>query len=410
MTASQDDSPASTRIPLAAESVLNARQALKRGEQQEARRWAEQAATLAPELEDPWLLLGAVASPKDSLAYLKRALEINPDSKRARAGMHWAIKRYRSEQEKPSNSIKEATIPTQPIRVHPGIELEETHPVAISPPRPRVPPRQRLAEKPAPSRKPIRKRSKLLRWVLALSCMVVAIVGWFTVSILRSNFLGSEPASLAKVLLFQASPTFTPTSTFTNTPSPTSTTTFTPTPTSTETPTPTPTETPTPTSTNTFTSTPTDTLVPSPPPPTETAKPKKKKIQYPDLPGLRPPNVGPNDHWVDVDLSSQTTYAYQGDQVVNRFVVSTGLWPNLTVTGVYRIYVKYRYANMEGDDYYLPNVPYVMYFHKGYGLHGTYWHNNFGYPMSHGCINLRIDDAGWLFDWAVVGTVISIHQ
>ncbi len=49
-------------------------------------------------------------------------------------------------------------------------------------------------------------------------------------------------------------------------------------------------------------------------------------------------------------------------------------------------------------------------FYKGYGLHGTYWHNNFGYPMSHGCINLRIDDAGWIYNWAVVGTVINIHQ
>ena len=113
---------------------------------------------------------------------------------------------------------------------------------------------------------------------------------------------------------------------------------------------------------------------------------------------------------MDVDLSSQTVYTFQGDQIVNSFVVSTGLWPNVTVTGVYRIYVKYRYADMSGDEYYLPNVPYVMYFYKGYGLHGTYWHNNFGYPMSHGCINLRIEDAGWLFNWAAVGTVVSIHQ
>jgi lipoprotein-anchoring transpeptidase ErfK/SrfK len=77
---------------------------------------------------------------------------------------------------------------------------------------------------------------------------------------------------------------------------------------------------------------------------------------------------------------------------------------------VYRIYVKYRSANMQGDNYFLPNVPYVMYFYKGYGLHGTYWHNNFGTPMSHGCINLKIDDAGWLYNWASVGTVVSIHQ
>jgi lipoprotein-anchoring transpeptidase ErfK/SrfK len=51
-----------------------------------------------------------------------------------------------------------------------------------------------------------------------------------------------------------------------------------------------------------------------------------------------------------------------------------------------------------------------MYFYKDYGLHGTYWHNNFGTPMSHGCINLKTKDAGWLFDYAKVGTVVNIHQ
>jgi lipoprotein-anchoring transpeptidase ErfK/SrfK len=69
----------------------------------------------------------------------------------------------------------------------------------------------------------------------------------------------------------------------------------------------------------------------------------------------------------------------------------------------------YRYANMSGPGYFLPDVPYVMYFYKGYGLHGTYWHNNFGVPMSHGCINLTIADAGWIYDYATIGTVVNIH-
>ena len=99
----------------------------------------------------------------------------------------------------------------------------------------------------------------------------------------------------------------------------------------------------------------------------------------------------------------------QGDQVVNKFRVSTGRWPTVTVTGVYRVYVKYRYASMSGADYYLPNVPYVMYFYKGYGLHGTYWHNNFGTPMSHGCVNLKTVDAGWLYNWSRVGTIVKVH-
>jgi lipoprotein-anchoring transpeptidase ErfK/SrfK len=121
------------------------------------------------------------------------------------------------------------------------------------------------------------------------------------------------------------------------------------------------------------------------------------------------PSAGNGVRWIDVDLSNQRVYAYEGDVMLNSFLVSTGTWLTPTVTGQYRIYVKYRSATMSGDDYYLPNVPYVMYFYKGYGLHGTYWHNNFGTPMSHGCVNLRTDDAGWLFNFASVGTLVNVH-
>jgi lipoprotein-anchoring transpeptidase ErfK/SrfK len=64
---------------------------------------------------------------------------------------------------------------------------------------------------------------------------------------------------------------------------------------------------------------------------------------------------------------------------------------------------------MVGPGYDLPNVPYVMYFYQGYGLHGTYWHHNFGHPMSHGCVNFKTEDAGWLYNWASVGTLVNIH-
>jgi lipoprotein-anchoring transpeptidase ErfK/SrfK len=62
-----------------------------------------------------------------------------------------------------------------------------------------------------------------------------------------------------------------------------------------------------------------------------------------------------------------------------------------------------------GYDYYLENVPYVMYFYQDYALHGTYWHNNFGTPMSHGCVNLPTADAGWLFNWTSIGTLVNVH-
>lgn len=115
-------------------------------------------------------------------------------------------------------------------------------------------------------------------------------------------------------------------------------------------------------------------------------------------------------HWFDVDLSDQRMYAYEGDTLVNSFVVSTGTWQTPTVTGKFKVWVKLRSAPMSGPGYYLPDVPYVMYFYGDYGIHGTYWHNNFGVPMSHGCVNLSIPDAEWAYNFASVGTVVNVHD
>jgi lipoprotein-anchoring transpeptidase ErfK/SrfK len=118
----------------------------------------------------------------------------------------------------------------------------------------------------------------------------------------------------------------------------------------------------------------------------------------------------PNDErWIEVNLSQQQIYAYEGDTLVNTFIVSTGLPGTPTVTGEYRIYVKVPLQDMSGPGYYLRDVPWVMFFHEDYGFHGTYWHNNFGTPMSRGCVNLSVEDAAWLYDWASVGTRVSIH-
>jgi LysM repeat protein len=113
--------------------------------------------------------------------------------------------------------------------------------------------------------------------------------------------------------------------------------------------------------------------------------------------------------WIDVDLSSQVTRAYQGNTVVRSMVVSTGLSYYPTPPGRFTIYAKYPSYTMSGPGYYLPGVPHTMFFYKGYALHGTYWHNNFGTPMSHGCINLTQGDAAWLYSWAPVGTLVVIH-
>ncbi|NWF63977.1 MAG: L,D-transpeptidase family protein [Chloroflexi bacterium] len=125
-----------------------------------------------------------------------------------------------------------------------------------------------------------------------------------------------------------------------------------------------------------------------------------------------PPVSSPGNgaRWFDVDLSEQRMYAYEGDTLVNSFIVSTGTWQTPTVTGKFKVWIKLRSAPMSGPGYYLPDVPYIMYFYGDYGIHGTYWHNNFGVPMSHGCVNLSIPDAEWAYNFASVGTVVNVHD
>ncbi len=111
-----------------------------------------------------------------------------------------------------------------------------------------------------------------------------------------------------------------------------------------------------------------------------------------------------------VDLSDQRVYAYENGALVRNVLVSTGLWGTPTVSGDYRIYVKYDAQLMTGPGYFLPGVPWVMYFYQGYSLHGTYWHNNFGQPMSHGCVNMPTDEAAWMYIWAPIGTPVHVQQ
>jgi lipoprotein-anchoring transpeptidase ErfK/SrfK len=109
-----------------------------------------------------------------------------------------------------------------------------------------------------------------------------------------------------------------------------------------------------------------------------------------------------------VSTERQRIYAYENGQLVHSYLVSTGLPDTPTVLGDYKIYVKHVATDMRGPDYYLPSVPYTMYFYQGYGIHGTYWHNSFGRPMSHGCVNLPTPEAQWFFNWAEVGTPVRV--
>lgn len=114
--------------------------------------------------------------------------------------------------------------------------------------------------------------------------------------------------------------------------------------------------------------------------------------------------------WIEINLTDQRLIAWEGDRQVYAVFVSTGTYATPTPTGVYEIYVKYPEAPMSGPGYHIPDVPYVMYYDGNYGIHGAYWHNNFGTPMSRGCTNVALDHAAWLYSWASVGTPVVVRR
>jgi len=390
-------------------AVEQARQAYRKKDRPNTRYWAQQAIALDPDLEDGWLWLAAISSPQASLNYLQRALVINPGSPKAQRGIQWATERQRAALAAASSQAGTKPHRTQPSQAAKSVQIGVQPTPSVTPipaqPAVRQPAQQLIQQAKYRSPRPVIESSipsdhfilvrpvshSPIPWVAAVLIILFIWIFWAGVtptSIAKAVFSGENPVPIAEVILGKA--TRTPTATPTNTPTPT----LTPTPTPTETPTPTP------TSTNTPTPVPTDTPEP---PPSGLSAPEQP------FPGL-PAGISANEKWLDVNLSLQSAYAYRGKTLVSSFVVSTGTWLHPTVTGTFNVYVMYRYADMSGPGYYLPDVPYVMYFYKSYGLHGTYWHHNFGTPMSHGCINFTIDDAGWLFNnWITFGTVVNIH-
>lgn len=199
------------------------------------------------------------------------------------------------------------------------------------------------------------------------ACAVLTLMAWQTPNAVRAAY----------------QPTATWTSTWTAVPTHT----LTPTATPTSTPTSSPTSTPT----ATYTSVPTATA-------TQVAAPSSSRT------------TPLGTKWIDLDLSEQSLTAYEGETAVFSALVSTGLSYYPTPVGEYKIYRRVRVQAMGGPGYYLPNVEFVSYFYKGYAIHGAYWHNNFGQPMSHGCVNMRNADAKWIYNWAPLGTRVVVHQ
>ena len=325
--------PPRTPSNQATEALRAAHAALGRGDKVEARRQARLAAKLLPTMEEPWLYLAATADTKAGLAYLARALEINPRSRPAKKAIRWMIRRLPAGERK--QALRAANLPSVQL-----LSLE-----ALSP-----------------------RRLFSLRIAVPAVVLAAVIGAW----------IGGQPADA-----FEPQTASGPVAkaTLTNTPTPTAT--------ATNTPTPTP--------------TPTQTYTPSP-----TPSPTKRPSVSWEF-SVDPQELADEGRLIDVDLSEQIVTAYDGVTPVRHFIVSTGTWQHPTLTGQFRVWVKLASTPMAGPGYYLPGVPWTMYYYRGYALHGTYWHSNFGTPMSHGCVNLTIVEAEWLYNFASVGTLVNVH-
>jgi lipoprotein-anchoring transpeptidase ErfK/SrfK len=390
----------------ARELIIKAREALRHGDKKSARLLGEKAVRLAPAMEDVWLVLAA-SDPNqyEALAYARKALEINPQSTRAQRGVEWASEQLSKAQAKEQTQPRIAS-----TQVGAATRLPQKHAYQTAVAMPVLQPQGRNWLLPA----------------LLVGAAAFAILGFLALFALTSPALRSfassfnapapmqenlwAPVEIAKpqavpieVSSF-AQPSGDLASSAGNVPQ--SNAQLDAAPPATEAPTAAPTALPAEEQAATE--------VPAAPETpgamvmdiVEDTPTSESGAPAPSAPGYA---SGNGERWIDVDLTNQSLYAYEGDTVVNSFIVSTGTWLTPTVTGQYKVYVKIRSGSMSGPGYYLPDVPYIMYFYKSYGLHGTYWHNNFGTPMSHGCVNLRTDEAAWLFNWASVGTVVNVH-
>jgi lipoprotein-anchoring transpeptidase ErfK/SrfK len=117
-----------------------------------------------------------------------------------------------------------------------------------------------------------------------------------------------------------------------------------------------------------------------------------------------------SDRWIEVQLANQRLVAWEGNKPVYAIIVSTGTDTYPTRPGIFAIQSKLEVARMQGADYDVPDVPFTMYYDNSYAIHGAYWNRQFGTPVSHGCVNVAVNHAEWLFNWAAVGTPVIVHD
>jgi lipoprotein-anchoring transpeptidase ErfK/SrfK len=306
-------------------------------------------------------LAGLAPTRNESLALLSRVLELDPKNEPARAGIRWARQLPLADQGSSPTTIQ------HPERSELLRELLES------------PKAQEKARIGIVAQRARRFLGPLRLLLVVAACLFVGGV------VLVARY---SPAIVLAWMLPTATPTLAASATLSHQPS------SSPTPVAVATSTPTPTASPASTTTPTEVATSSLPIDPTWTPPltspaTETPAPQPVSQRTIE-----------EEKWIDVDLTRQQLTAYEGSTPMLQVSVSTGLPRTPTVVGEFRIYWKLLATDMAGPNYYLPNVPYTMYFYRSYALHGTYWHNNFGQPMSHGCVNLRTEEAEWLFSWA----------
>ena len=334
------------------ELIQQAKQAILDGDSALARQLAERALINSPENSDAKLILAGLSEPEESAVLLRELLDSTPDNPYVYKAMRWSSARSRLETAGQWAPAEE------------DLTSADT------------------AQRTARSHRPA--------WAILLLALIAGLIifGLYSVGIIPDRPVAGQQFLIKN----ESNPLIKPSLTPTNTTTPTNTPTNTATPVATNTPTPT--DTPTPTATPTETPVPTVEIEP---------------FLYEPEPYEPPEVVSLGDKWIDINLNEQRLYAYEDTTIVNSFLVSTGLDVTPTVTGTFYVWIKLRSDDMVGPGYNLPDVPYVMYFYKGYGIHGTYWHNNFGTPMSYGCVNMETSEAEWLYNWAFVGIPVNVH-
>jgi len=363
---------------LPSQALQQATNALQRGDKHAARTWAQLAASLAPGMEAPWLILAAVARPHASIAYLERALEINPNSQRAREGLVWAHQQHAKEKKQ---SLK------QPASTQINPTFQSGQPALQ-----------------IPSKALTGSRISIPLLLLFLAVCLIAVWAFWpgagssvSAAILGNSVPSQDSHILSLLPVGLLKPTYTPLPTDTSTP--TATASPTPIPTDTATPTPPPTDTASPTFTDT-------------PQPTNTPRPVVvQQTAAPHVPA-------DGEKLIVVSISQQHVYAYQGGVLVYSFVASTGSG-NSTRTGTFSILDKIPKAYGSTWNFWMPDWMGIYYagdledgFHSLPLLSdGTrLWGDSLGTPVTYGCIVLGIQDSKTLYNWAEVGTTVQIKR